>query len=109
MQLEVGSVATPIEKPDPRYDLANCQRFYYVGTIVGGGSMTAGQSLYVPGSLPVQMRASPTLTITSSSGGIGLSSIALHANNNRDFYGTGNATATAGALLLVNYTASADL
>lgn len=28
VQLEVGSVATPLEKPDPQQDLAKCQRFY---------------------------------------------------------------------------------
>ena len=26
VQLEVGSVATPLEKPDPQQDLAKCQR-----------------------------------------------------------------------------------
>ena len=28
VQLEIGSVATPLEKPDPQQDLAKCQRFY---------------------------------------------------------------------------------
>src|SRR5262249_11354812 len=28
VQLEIGTVATPLEKLDPRLDLANCQRFY---------------------------------------------------------------------------------
>ena len=31
VQLEIGSVVTPLEKPDPQVELANCQRFYQVG------------------------------------------------------------------------------
>lgn len=43
VQLEIGSVATPLEKPDLRYDLANCQRFYQVISGWGGaGYGTAG-------------------------------------------------------------------
>jgi hypothetical protein len=68
VQLEVGSVATPLEKPDPRYDLANCQRFYqsYI-------NMTA--STYGPGAmyndfiLPVCMRAAPTAAFANVSYG----------------------------------------
>jgi hypothetical protein len=63
VQLEIGSTATPLEKPDPRYDLANCQRFYQV-TTVHSTFVSAGGSDYfsASGSLPVQMRATPTLT-----------------------------------------------
>lgn len=30
VQLEIGSVATALEMPDPQQDLAKCQRFYQV-------------------------------------------------------------------------------
>ena len=30
VQLEIGNVMTPLEKPDPQVELANCQRFYQV-------------------------------------------------------------------------------
>jgi hypothetical protein len=64
VQLEIGSVATPLEKPDPRYDLSNCQRFYQ-------GFLTVGASGYgTPGivveqwySQTVPMRATPTITV----------------------------------------------
>jgi hypothetical protein len=63
VQLEVGSVATPLEKPDPRYDLANCQRFYQTGGLSFYAYTTlasAPSSALVP--LAVSMRALPTLT-----------------------------------------------
>jgi hypothetical protein len=39
VQLEVGSTATPLEKPDPQQDLAKCQRFYqvYPSMFITGG------------------------------------------------------------------------
>lgn len=62
VQLEVGSVATPLEKPDPRYDLANCQRFYQwadahaIATAAAGGAYIGDGALFA-----VQMRGVPTL------------------------------------------------
>jgi hypothetical protein len=68
VQLEIGSVATPLEKPDPQQDLANCQRFYQdssstssVGISVSGYT-AAGGALYGNVSFPVRMRAVPTIT-----------------------------------------------
>ena len=64
-QLEIGNVSTQLEKPDPRYDLANCQRFYQVASNVsmlvpaGSGGNLFGQSLL----FPVTMRATPTVTL----------------------------------------------
>jgi hypothetical protein len=61
MQLEVGPRATQLEKPDPRTDLANCQRFmqslgfsatgYTPIAAFGGWGFAA----------PVSMRATPTI------------------------------------------------
>jgi hypothetical protein len=69
VQLEVGSVATALEKPDPQQDLARCQRFYqalntltFLGTLSAGGQ-TFGQSL----ALPVAMRATPTMALNGTS------------------------------------------
>ena len=66
VQLEVGSVATPLEKPDPRYDLANCQRFYCTAQCVIQGYGVTGASAGQTLTLPVTMRASPTLAATSN-------------------------------------------
>ena len=65
VQLEVGSVATPLEKPDPRYDLANCQRFFQAGGVqllTYGAATSAFVSTLL--GLPVTMRASPTVVPT---------------------------------------------
>ena len=64
VQLEIGSVATPLEKPDPRYDLSNCQRFYQTGLMQLYGYNLAGQAVAMSNLLPVTMRATPTITPT---------------------------------------------
>ena len=55
-QLEIGSVATPLEKPDPVFQLQQAQRFYAV--ISALVPAVAAPSNLV---LPVTMRASPTI------------------------------------------------
>ncbi len=68
VQLEIGSVATPLEKPDPQQDLAKCQRFYQdssstssVGFSTSGYTAATG-AIYGNISFPVRMRAVPTIT-----------------------------------------------
>jgi len=62
VQLEIGSVATPLEKPDPQVDLANCSRFYQVGNIALQGDAAAATGV-VKGmyTYPVKMRATATV------------------------------------------------
>ena len=60
VQLEIGSVATPLEKPDPRYDLANCQRFYQSGIVFGA----VASALRHYDCITVLMRATPTTVRT---------------------------------------------
>ena len=61
VQLEIGSVATPLESAIPNRNCGSASGFIRLGTchtgygIAGAG---AGQSL----TLPVSMRAAPTLT-----------------------------------------------
>jgi hypothetical protein len=64
VQLEIGSLATPLEKPDPRYDLSNCQRFYSTGIIQYYGYSAGGITVAASTALPVQMRAAPTVVPT---------------------------------------------
>ena len=57
VQLEVGSVATPLEKPDPRYDLANCQRFAAIFPVLVPALAAPSNIVF-----PVTMRGVPTVT-----------------------------------------------
>jgi hypothetical protein len=64
VQLEIGSVATPLEKPDPRYDLSNCQRFCQLvdcNSLMYNG---AGQGVGYTVAFNTTMRAAPTATVS---------------------------------------------
>jgi hypothetical protein len=69
VQLEIGSVATPLEKPDPRYDLSNCQRFYQsTAGFQMGGTAAGVASLFVSTLVfPTTMRGTPTVTFSGTS------------------------------------------
>jgi hypothetical protein len=56
---EIGSVATPLEKPDPQQDLAKCQRFYNVYVFRSDAYGAAGQNQGLVIAYPT-MRAAPT-------------------------------------------------
>ena len=113
VQLEVGSVATPLEKPDYQKQLADCQRFYAVGQVVQAGYGTAGMLFIAPYSLPVSMRAPPTLTITNFASIVNVTGVAMSPATGlaslRDCYGSGTVTATGAATLNLSFIASADL
>jgi hypothetical protein len=67
VQLEIGSVATPLEKLDPRMDLANCQRFYrlvQVNARVGA----SGPQTYWSSVGWEAMRATPTVLAALAGG-----------------------------------------
>ena len=104
MQLEIGSVVTPLEKPDPRYDLANCQRFYQVGSFncTGYGGFV-GWSW----NTPQTMRATPTVVPTFSNSNA--SSPGLQSFSPSEILLSASATAgPANVFLTGTYTASAD-
>ena len=65
VQLEIGSVATPLEKPDPRYDLSNCQRFYQSVICSVRATGAAIISLTSPATWP-PMRTTPTVTLLAA-------------------------------------------
>ena len=110
VQLEIGSVATPLEKPDPQQDLAKCQRFYQVGAFsyIGFGNVNSycGQTL----SLPVTMRAPPTVTPTyTNTSNSTAYSVQPTANTGSQLtIGTQVLAGTANAFLVGTFTASAD-
>jgi hypothetical protein len=109
VQLEVGSVATPLEKPDPRYDLANCRRFYQQVICNVRATGAAVISLLSPATWS-QMRATPTTTL-GATGVIGnAGSPALTGSNAFGGYFTGSTLAAGdGYLLNFVYNLSADL
>ncbi len=63
VQIEIGSVPTPLEKPDPQQDLARCQRFYQGINTSARGSYSTGANFTNSVNWPVTMRATPTAVL----------------------------------------------
>lgn len=108
VQLEVGSVATPLEKPDQRYDLANCQRFYFTATVFATGYGTAGTTIYGPYFWPVQMRAAPAIAYSGQSY-VNASALATYQSYANSYVVQGTVSGTGTAIAAGTMTASADL
>lgn len=108
IQLEVGTQATPLEKPDPRYDLANCQRFYYSGQAEIMAYQVAGGLFGVTTAFPVVMRATPTVipTWVTTNNVTGQGAQSFYPVSMRIF---GNAVVTGQIDLAGTFGASADL
>lgn len=72
-QLEMNSGPGPFEHRDVEVELALCQRYCYVikepttAVVVGAGMATASNRLQAVMSLPTQMRAAPSVTVTAGS------------------------------------------
>jgi hypothetical protein len=109
IQLEVGSVATPLEKPDPQQDLAKCQRFFLASGPLGfNGYNAAGWQVAQTWFFPVQMRAAPTLSLsTTDNNNAGPVSVPYVSPTTVKLQIT--ATAAGPAYWDGNFTASADL
>lgn len=66
VQLELGNVATPLEKLDIQTDLANCQRFFTISNfVISGYSPSASVTFYGSFWMPVAMRAIPSITFSN--------------------------------------------
>ena len=106
VQLEVGSVATPLEKLDPRYDQSNCNRFYTTGYANHQGYALTGNIVSHTVRLE-PMRASPTVAndFTGSSN-VGSGSMSVSGST---IVPAGVVAATGTFVLVTNFTASADL
>jgi hypothetical protein len=113
VQLEIGSVATPLEKPDPQQDLAKCQRFFYASTAANAlgasvaGYIVAGVGVSISQPFPTMMRAAPTLTPSN----VTLSNVTGPAYQGcpDGVYAAVSGVAAGGVLFSFNFTASADL
>ena len=64
VQLEVGTVATPLEYEPYEVTFAKCQRYYqyHVSVLVSGYQAGSG-AFYIDFPYPVEMRANPTGTL----------------------------------------------
>lgn len=107
-QLEVGSTATQLERPDPQQDFAKCQRFFQAVTVYSQGYGTTGNTISVSVMLPVPMRAMPTLAATGTTD-TNLGGAANNAGGASYVSSTGIITATGQYTMIRAFTASADL
>jgi hypothetical protein len=110
VQLEIGSVATPLEKPDPQQDLANCQRFYQkqIQALVIGYASGAGYSVFSCFFLPVAMRSAPTMAFANTTYGNG-NTLQSNGTNSGNIVLTLIAAATGLAYANTDILLSADL
>jgi hypothetical protein len=110
VKLEVGSIATPYNRQSLAKSLADCQRYYSVGSLVVGGYTTAGGSIITTGFYPVAMRAAPTITPSYVSM-INVTAGNLTVNNvsPTSFYNTGGGSAVGYTQWQNNWTANAEL
>jgi hypothetical protein len=65
VQLELGSVATPFENRSYGEELARCQRYFQVHQIAGAGVWNSTTRFLTAVHLPVEMRATPTMSSLS--------------------------------------------
>ena len=110
VKLEIGSVATPFNRPTMQKSLADCQRYYQAFSALGNTSWagSAGQNFWTALTLMATMRAVPTLTVAGSAFG-NSSGGAITASSSSSVYITATATAIGGATWNAAITASAEL
>jgi hypothetical protein len=113
VQMEVGSRATQLEKPDVKALLATCQRFYQANMNypIWCGNTTSGSIYYYTVNFLVAMRAVPTVTtndINNSGFPAGPPTIGSPAMSGFNAYKTSNGTGSA-SFFQFGWTASADL
>ena len=109
VQLEVGSVATPLEKLDPADDLRHCQRFYQTGTVGMVSNGTAGFSFGYTGQLQVLPRVTPTYAVSGGNLVNCSSPLIAPFGSSSSYQAIVTATTTATVNFYFNFSASADL
>jgi hypothetical protein len=109
VQLEVGSVATPLEKLDPAIDFANCLRFFQTGAGLMFGYGAAGTFVAHGVQLPVVMRANPAILAANWTTVTNINAEVFSAVWNGAISLQGNVVATGAWGLEGNYQISAEL
>jgi hypothetical protein len=110
VQLEVGSVATQLERIESQTNVANCQRFYQAGSVLAASYGTIGTQIYAQVGLPTTMRAVPNV-VSANNGSSNITTPVVTASGSAlsAVFGGGTVTATGAYLLNCTYTASAEL
>ena len=112
VQLEIAQAGqtqpTPLEKPDPQQDLAKCQRFYQLASLIAANYGVAGSAAQVSNLLPVVMRGNPTVTPTNNANS-NVSGLTLGGDTAKVYTSGATATATGTVWISQNMTLSADL
>jgi len=67
VQVEQGTQPTVFELRPAGVELALCQRYYQTGGLIFSGNTTSGSNYTAQVGLKVEMRAAPTVTLTSAS------------------------------------------
>ena len=108
VQFEIESFASQLEKPDPRYDLTNCQRFYQIGNFAYNGYTASTVVEASPILWNVTMRAAPSVTpsFTTQTNCASSTTTGITANG---FSPQTTGSSTAVYTFIGSYTASADL
>jgi hypothetical protein len=112
VQLEIGSVATPLEKPDLQQDLAKCQRFFCAQIPAHAVTYATAASVYLGANvvLPVAMRGVPTVVFVSNMvGTVNCANPAAYYPSVSGFLAQSAAIAAGNTSFDGLFTASADL
>lgn len=108
VQLEVGTVATPLEQLPFSFEVIRCARYLQILTVYATGYNVAGQGIYGPYFWPVQFRASPNLAYSGFSY-VNASALSTYQNLPTGFVVQAVVTATGTAIAAGTVTASAEL
>ena len=103
VQLEAGSVATPFENRPIGTELALCQRYFEVGNIISYIAVSGIVQVSITNSYKTTKRSNPTVTLSSTPGGI--TTVSPISNINNIYVDAGGSGAYVSAL----WTASAEL
>jgi hypothetical protein len=108
VQLELGTVATPLEKLDPVTQLQQCQRFFEASSFSYQGYQVAGIYLSAWMTFAVPKRGNPTIAFSgvSYTNGSGIAALSPTPNG---FAVAAIATAQGSMSFYGAYTVSADL
>ena len=113
MQLEIGSVMTPLEKIDFGLDLKNCQRYYQVGSVAHGGYQLTGWGVQQSFALFGSMYKNPIVAITAETTNINCQGITLSTGSGPGLVSNIvlqlGVIATGAFAYSANYTASAEI
>ena len=108
VKLEIGSVATPFNRQSLAKSMADCQRYYQQGTAQYYGYHGASSLFATQISLPVSMRAGPTIVYTPALSA-NATGVQLQVSTLFQLSYNGTVTSTGGFTAQGTWTASAEL